>query len=86
MNEKKLIEVAESGNVLAMLELANYYYKKSKVGNDDKVGDTISADDFFKMLEAEEKADPDLLAKAYKYYRKAAEAGIAEAMTMTESA
>ena len=85
MNEKKLIEVAESGNVLAMLELANYYYKKSKVGNDDKVGDTISADDFFKMLEAEEKADPDLLAKAYKYYRKAAEAGIAEAMTKVAS-
>ncbi len=86
MNEKKLIELAESGNnVQAMLELANYYYKKSKSGNDDKVGDIISTDDFVKMLNAEEKADTELQAKAYKYFKMAAESGNANAMTTVAS-
>ena len=86
MNEEKLIKSAESGDVQAMLELANYYYQKSKSGNDDKVGDVLSTEDFFKMLNAEKKeANPELQAKAYKYFRMAAEAGNAEAMTKVAS-
>ena len=68
-----------------MLELAIYYYQKSKSGNDDKVGDVFSTEDFFKMLNAEEKANPELQAKAYKYFKMAADSGNAEAMTKVAS-
>ena len=85
MNEEKLIKAAESGNIQAMLELANYYYAQSKSGNDDKVGDVLSTEDFFKLLNAEEKANPELQAKAYKYYKMAADAGNVKAMTKVAS-
>lgn len=85
MNEEKLIKSAESGDVQAMLELANYYYAQSKSGNDDKVGDVLSTEDFFSLLNAEEKANPDLQAKAYKYFRMAADAGNVKAMTKVAS-
>lgn len=81
MDEQKLIQVAETGNTCAMFELARYYDEQSRSPRDDKVGDVISVEDFFKNLEAEEKDDPELKAKAYKYYRMAAESGVAEAMT-----
>ena len=85
MNEENLIKAAESGDVQAMLELANYYYAQSKSGKDDKVGDVLSTTDFFKMLDAEEKANPELQAKAYKYFRMAADAGSVKAMTKVAS-
>lgn len=81
MNEKKLIQEAELGNAVAMLELAKYYDEKSRSAREDKVGDVMTMEDFLKNLNAEEKDNPELKAKAYKYYRMAAEAGIAEAMT-----
>lgn len=81
MNEKKLIQEAELGNAVAMLELAKYYDEKSRSAREDKVGDVMTMEDFLKNLNAEEKNNPELKAKAYKYYRMAAEAGIAEAMT-----
>lgn len=86
MNEQKLIQDAELGNVSAMLELAEYYEDKSKGGGiDDKVGDVISMEDFNKMLQAQDedndKNQDEFKSLAYKYYRMAAEAGNAQAMT-----
>lgn len=81
MNEQKLIQAAESGNTYAMFELARYYDEQSRSPREDKVGDVMTMEDFLKNLEAEEKDDPELKAKAYKYYRMAAESGVAEAMT-----
>ena len=81
MDEKQLMQRAENGDVGAMLELAKYYSEKARGNRGDKVGDVISAADFFESLNAEEKDDPELQSKAYKYYRMAAEAGNAEAMT-----
>ena len=81
MDEKQLLQRAENGDVGAMLELAKYYSEKARGNRGDKVGDVISAADFFESLNAEEKDDPELQSKAYKYYRMAAEAGNAEAMT-----
>ena len=81
MNEEKLIQEAELGNAVTMLELAKYYDEKSRSAREDKVGDVMTMEDFLKNLNAEEKDNPELKAKAYKYYRMAAEAGVAEAMT-----
>lgn len=79
MNEEKLIQAAQSGDVSAMVELAEYYAQKSKSGTGDKVGDVISLEDFFKSLN--EEGNPDFEKKAYEYWLMAAEAGNAEAMT-----
>ena len=82
MNEEKLIQAAESGDVDAMMKLAEYYSKKYKGGVDDKVGDIISIEDFNKMIQAEDdKSQDEFKALAYKYFRMAAEAGNAQAMT-----
>lgn len=87
MNEQNLIQAAESGDVSAMLKLAEYYAKKSKGGGlDDKVGDVISVEDFAKMIEAQDddyddKSTDEFKALAYQYYRMAAEAGDAKSMT-----
>ena len=84
MNEEKVMQAAESGEVSAMLELAEYYADKSKGGGlDDKVGDVISMEDFNKMLQSakEDKGRDECESLAYKYYRMAAEAGNAQAMT-----
>lgn len=81
MNEEKLIQEAQQGNVAAMMELAKYYAEKSG-GSDDEVGDVMSIEDFNKMMQDMEDNDNDEDAKAlaYKYYRMAAEAGNARAM------
>ena len=81
MTEQQLIDAAENGDVSAMKTLANFYAQQSGGGNDDKVGDVVSFDSIFK----EPKRKPELEAKAYKYYRMAAEAGDAESMTETAS-
>ena len=85
MNEKNLIQAAESGDVSAMLELAEYYAEKSQgSGIADKVGDVISIEDFNKMMQAQDNDDKnqdEFKARAYKYYFMAAEAGNAKAMT-----
>lgn len=87
MNEQNLIQAAESGNLSAMLELAEYYAGESKGGGlDDKVGDVISIEDFAKMMDDAQDDDDDkntdeFKALAYKYYRMAAEAGDAKSMT-----
>lgn len=81
MNEQQLIDAAENGDVSAMKTLAKFYAQQSGAGNDDKVGDVVSFDSIFK----EPKRKPELEAKAYKYYRMAAEAGDAESMTETAS-
>ena len=84
MNEQKLIQTAESGDLSAMLELAEYYAQKSKGGGiDDKVGDVISMEDFAKMIQTQDddKSQDEFKALAYKYFRIAAEAGNAQAMT-----
>ena len=80
MTEKIL--AAENGDVDAMIELAKYYASKSKVAS-DKVGDVLTVEEFQKMLQNNENAveDVDAQAEAYKYWRMAAEAGNAEAMT-----
>lgn len=84
MTEQNLIQSAEAGDVSAMLKLAKYYEEKGR-GNriDDKVGDVISMEDFNKMIQAEDddKSKDEFKALAYKYYRMAAEAGNAQAMT-----
>ena len=85
MNTQKLIQNAESGDVSAMLKLAEYYAEKeSSNGFEDKVGDVISLEDFNKMLQAEnddkDKDEDEFKDLAYKYYRMAAEAGSARAM------
>lgn len=86
MNEQKLIQDAKSGNVSAMLELAEYYADKSKGGGiADKVGDVISIEDFNKMFQAQDEDNDqnqeEFKSLAYKYYRMAAEAGNAQAIT-----
>lgn len=81
MTEQQLIDAAENGDVSAMKTLAKFYAQQSGGGNDDKVGDVVSFDSIFKGP----KRDPELEAKAYKYYRMAAEAGDAESMTETAS-
>lgn len=77
MNEQQLIKAAESGDVSAMKTLAKFYAQQSCAGNDDKVGDVVT----FESVFAEPKRKPKLEAKAYKYFRMAAEAGDAESMT-----
>ena len=75
MNEEKLIQEAQQGNVSAMPELAEYYAQKSKGnGIDDKVGDVMSVEDFFRSLNSEAEVNVDFQKKAYKYYRLTAEA------------
>ena len=68
-----------------MMELAKLYEKKSSSKREDKVGDVISTEEFFKNLHAEEKIPEEEREEnkknAYKYYRMAAEAGNAEACT-----
>ena len=81
MNEKKLIQATETGDVSAMMKLANYYAKKSTRKMQDKVGDVMSVEDFLKDFNTEEEDNPDFKAKAYKYFRMAAQAGNAQAMT-----
>ena len=85
MNVKNLIQSAESGDVSAMMELAKFYEKKSSSKREDKVGDVISTEEFFKNLHAEEKIPEEEREEnkknAYKYYRMAAEAGNAESCT-----
>ena len=81
MNEKKLIQATEAGDVSAMLKLANYYAKKSTRKTQDKVGDVMSVEDFLKDFNSKEEDKPDFKAKAYKYFRMAAEAGNSSAMT-----
>lgn len=80
MNEQKLIQSAEAGKVSAMMKLAGYYKKKSSIKSEDKVGDVMSVEDFFKNLDAKEVGKEKFKALAYKYYRMAAEAGNARAM------
>ena len=77
MNEQQLIRAAENGDVSAMKTLANFYAQQSRAGNDDKVGDVVT----FESVFAEPKRAPELEAKAYKYFRMAAEASDAESMT-----
>ena len=79
MNEQQLIQAAENGDVSAMKTLAKFYAQQSRAGNDDKVGDVVT----FESVFAEPKRDPELEAKAYKYFRMAAEHGDAESMTET---
>ena len=82
MNEQNLIQAAESGDVSAMKTLANFYAQRSSGKFEDKVGDVISVKSLDEILKVpREKEDPELEAKAYKYYLMAAEAGDAESMT-----
>ena len=84
MNEQKLIQAAESGDVSAMMKLAKHYASKAEGGGlNDKVGDVISMGDFNKIIQAEtdNKSKDEFEKLAYKYYRMAAEAGNAQAMT-----
>lgn len=82
MNEKDLIQAAESGDVSAMKTLANFYAQKASRKFEDKVGDVISIKSLNEILSVpRQKEDPELEAKAYKYYLMAAEAGDAESMT-----
>ena len=82
MNEQKLIQDADSGDVSAMKTLANFYAQKSNGIFEDKVGDVISVKSLDEILKMpRKKEDPELEAKAYKYYLMAAEAGDAESMT-----
>ena len=67
MNEQKLIQAAESGDVSAMKTLANFYAQSSKGDLEDKVGDVISIKNLDELLKTpREKEDPELEAKAYK--------------------
>ena len=82
MNEKDLIQAAESGDVSAMKTLANFYAQSSNGAFEDKVGDVISVQTLEEVLKTPRtKENPELEAKAYKYYLMAAEAGDAESMT-----
>ena len=81
MNEQKLIQATEAGDVSAMMKLADYYSKKSTRKMQDKVGDVMSVEEFLRDLNVEEEDRTDFKAKAYKYYRMAAEAGNSSAMT-----
>ena len=84
MNEQKLIQAAESGEVSAMMELAEYYESKARGGGlNSKVGDVISMEDFNKMIQTkdDDKSPDEFKFLAYKYFRMAAEAGNAQAMT-----
>ena len=81
MSRKKLLQDAESGNVSAMMRLAEYYDKKSRRVNDDQVGDVMTMKDFLRGLNDDTDDKPDFKTEAYKYYRMAAEAGNAKAMT-----
>lgn len=82
MNEKDLIQAAESGDVSAMKTLANFYAQKASRKFEDKVGDVIPIKSLNEILSVpRQKEDPELEAKAYKYYLMAAEAGDAESMT-----
>lgn len=85
MDVKNLIQSAENGDVDAMMELAKFYEKKSSSKREDKVGDVISTEEFFKNLHAEEKIPEsereENKKNAYKYYRMAAEKGNAKACT-----
>lgn len=84
MDKQNLIQATESGDVSAMLELAEYYAEKSKGGGfEDKVGDVMSIEDFQKMMQTQDDKDDkdEFKALAYKYYRMAAEAGDAKSMT-----
>ena len=67
MNEKDLIQAAESGDVSAMKTLANFYAQKSNGIFEDKVGDVISVKSLDEILKVpRKKEDPELEAKAYK--------------------
>lgn len=84
MNEQNLIQAAESGDVSAMKTLANFYAQRSSGKFKDKVGDVMSIEDFNKMIQAQDDDDngkDEFKALAYKYFRMAAEAGNAQAMT-----
>lgn len=82
MNEQNLIQAAESGDVSAMKTLANFYAQKASGKLEDKVGDVMSVKSLEELLATpRKKEDPELEAKAYKYYLMAAEAGDAESMT-----
>lgn len=82
MNEQNLIQAAESGDVSAMKTLANFYAQRASGNFEDKVGDVISIQSLDEILRVpRKKEDPELEAKAYKYYLMAAEAGDAESMT-----
>ena len=82
MNEKELIQAAESGDVSAMKTLANFYAQRASGKFEDKIGDVISIKSLDEILSVpRQKEDPELEAKAYKYYLMAAEAGDAESMT-----
>ena len=82
MNEQNLIQAAEQGDVSAMKTLANFYAQRSNGDFEDKVGDVISVKSLDEILKVpRNKENPELEAKAYKYYLMAAEAGDAESMT-----
>ncbi len=91
MDVKNLIQLAENGDVNAMMEIAKFYDEKSSGRQEDKVGDVLSEEEFLEILLAEETiSDEETISKdeceenkknAYKYYRMAAEAGNAEACT-----
>ena len=82
MNEQNLIQADESGDVSAMKTLANFYAQRASGKLEDKVGDVISVKSLDEILKVpRKKEDPELEAKAYKYYLMAAEAGDAECMT-----
>ena len=82
MNEQNLIQAAESGDVSAMKTLANFYAQRASGKFEDKVGDVLSVKSLDEILKVPRtKEDPELEAKAYKYYLMAAEAGDAECMT-----
>ena len=82
MNEQNLIQAAESGDVSAMKTLANFYAQRASGKLEDNVGDVISVKSLDEILAVpRKKEDPELEAKAYKYYLMAAEAGDAESMT-----
>lgn len=86
MNEKELIQAAQNGDVAAILELAEYYEKESG-GFKDKVSDVMTIEYFNEMMQAQDDDDDqskdESESLAYKYYRMAAEAGNAKAMTET---
>ncbi len=80
MNEQELLQAAKGGNVLALIDLAQYYAKKSDATRGDKVGDVMTREDFLKSL-TDGEGNGDFEKLAYKYWLMAAEAGIAVAMT-----
>lgn len=78
MQEKELLELANTGNVEAMRNLGEFYRKKSKHFEGPAVGESISVEVFWEHLNDE--GDPDFNAKAFKWFLKAAEAGDVESM------